>query len=160
MNIVVMRHGEAQAHSRDGDAARTLTDRGMQQAQRAGRCLRECGVVPDEIWFSPYRRALQTAELVLESLNTVCSRSCEALVPEADPAQVLHIISRCAVDTLLLVSHQPLVSHLLSRLSGLDRFTIPVLAPASMVLLQAPEALPGCFEIHWQRHSPDFAAVS
>lgn len=153
-----MRHGEAEGHSPDGDAGRNLTPRGREQAERAGRCLAGLQSPPSRLWASPYRRAQQTAAAVGLSLPAAACETVDFLVPEADPAEVMAALAQAPDDNLMLVSHQPLVGSLVARLAGLAPFAAVPMAPASMVLLTAQDALPGCFDLVWQRHSPDFEA--
>lgn len=156
MKLIVMRHGEAEANSPQGDAGRALTDIGHQQTRRAGQILAEEGVVVDALWVSPYLRARQTAENVQQSLEVASQRVVEDLTPEASVPTLVDAIAGCRHDTLMLVSHQPLVGSLLAALSGQDPRTVPMMATASMVLLQAELAYAGGFDILWQRHRPDF----
>ena len=163
MKILIMRHGEAESLSRAGgiDAERNLTDFGRRQAQQAGRCIEQSGFVPDAVWVSPYRRAQQTATGFLESFAGIASETLTALVPDAAPAQLLDSLAQrspvdSGIDNLMLVSHQPLVSFLVAGLSGLQPYAVPGMNPASMVMLECDQPLPGCCNILWQRHSPEF----
>lgn len=156
MKILVMRHGEAEHYAAGGDAARRLTQRGQQQVFAAGRCLQNLGFAPEQIWVSPYLRAQQTADGVQESLTVPARLTSELLTPDADISALVADITAISCSSVMLVSHQPLVSYLLARLSGEDTYRVPALTPASMVLLEAEEPLPGCFDILWEKHAPDF----
>ena len=164
MKLLIMRHGEAQTHAAD-DAQRRLTDYGREQAQRAGQCLTQQGFVPDQLWVSPYTRAQQTAQEVLQTLvvadgHTVEQQTLEILVPESSTTAVIESIGKSRCNAILIVSHQPLVSALLGALvygdTAAARHRGPPMAPASMALLQADERLAGCCDLLWLRHAPNF----
>ena len=161
MRLLIMRHGEAEsAFSLDrSDAERRLTERGHLQARQAGRVLAEAGFAPSQLWASPYQRTQQTAADVIASFPGLQAKTNEALVPDNRPAGVLDQLAEYNTDSLMLVSHQPLVSLLVAKLTGQDQYRVPSMAPASMVLLEAEHLLPGCCEIVWHRHAPDFAAL-
>lgn len=156
MQLIVMRHGEAEGFTVNGDAQRNLTHFGNHQALVAGRVLSDNGVDIQELWVSPYNRAQQTAAGVLSSLTIPQQKTLPYLTPESSVSQVLDQIAQSAVQKLMIISHQPLVGDLIASLSGVQRHAAPAMATASMVLLEAEQALAGCFDIVWQRHSPDF----
>lgn len=118
MKLFVLRHGRAEPHRTD-DASRALLDSGRadvraivsRQAPLLGRPL---------IWSSPYVRARQTAEIAADVLglrgHTIFTT--ENLVPEARLIALVEEIYRADVPSLLLASHQPLVSALLDHLCG------------------------------------------
>lgn len=71
----------------------------------------------DTILASPYRRAQETAQLVQTQLQLRRGVSTAAwLTPDDDPRQVLNFLAERTESTLLLVSHQPLVSQLIGLL--------------------------------------------
>ena len=161
MQIVIMRHGEAESGfaSGGGDAQRQLTETGHRQTVLAGERLQESGFAPEEIWVSPYLRTQQTATNVLQAYGSSDFLTQPFLVPDAHTAEVVDAMSTFSDKALLLVSHMPLVANLVSVLSGEDVYTVPAMAPASMVALQCEEPLAGCCDILWQRHSPDFVVT-
>lgn len=156
MQLIVMRHGEAEGFTVNGDAQRNLTHFGNHQALVAGKILVDTGVAIDELWVSPYNRAQQTAAAVMTSLPVPETKTLPGLTPDSSVNAVADLIARTDIDKLMIVSHQPLVGELIASLSGVSRYAVPMMATASMVLLEAEDVLPGCFNIVWQRHSPDF----
>jgi phosphohistidine phosphatase len=62
MDLILLRHGKAEASHPQGDAARALVDKGREQARRAGRLLQAAGLAPEIVLTSPLLRAVQTAE--------------------------------------------------------------------------------------------------
>lgn len=138
MNLLVMRHGDAEPYKgASTDAARALTGFGREQAKSASKKLLERRR-PDTVFISPYRRAQETAAIVLMELESgaaskrikpvdsdvdsparpIRSETMDWLTPEADLAQVTQGLSEVDAPILLLVSHMPLVSVLTSYLCG------------------------------------------
>lgn len=114
MKIWILRHGHAEAMAAS-DELRALTDEGRKDVLRVATQL--AAEPLQAILASPYRRAQQTADVVQQQLQTLRGVSTAAwLTPDDDPRQVLSFLTERAESTLLLVSHQPLVSKLISLL--------------------------------------------
>jgi len=107
----LLRHAEA-ADGRP-DEARPLTTRGIRDARAAGVALARLGVRLDVCLSSPKRRALETAELVCESLGV-------EVVPEPALAGVRYAPEDLAagIGDVLLVGHNPAISSVLCDLTG------------------------------------------
>ncbi|HXB74400.1 MAG TPA: histidine phosphatase family protein [Candidatus Acidoferrales bacterium] len=115
MQIYLLRHGIAE-ESRPGgsDSDRALTSEGREKLRRVLKQARRAGAVPSLILSSPYRRALETADVAVEVLGyggkVVRAR---ALVPEASPFDAWgEIRARRDEPAILLASHEPLMSAL------------------------------------------------
>jgi phosphohistidine phosphatase len=107
----LLRHAEAA----DGvpDDERPLTERGMRQAQDAGRALETLGAPIEACLSSPKTRALQTAQLACAPLGvevTVDRRLA------GEPLDVDDLIA--GLDDVLLVGHDPSFSLTLHDLTG------------------------------------------
>ncbi|MCR8922930.1 phosphohistidine phosphatase SixA [Dasania sp. GY-MA-18] len=155
MEIVILRHGQAEGYA-TSDASRNLTERGKADALRAGACLAELGLQFDALWVSPYVRAQQTAQQLLTSLPDLQIVSLDMLTPESDLKSVFDFIHRSGLQRVLLVSHQPLVSDLVAYMTEPNGYG-PAMAPASMACVENKHGLPGCGELRWLRHAPEFA---
>lgn len=109
--IWLLRHAEAA----DGqpDDQRPLTERGMLQAEAAGRALAYLGEQFDVCLSSPKRRALQTAELACEPLGVQVTVE-PALGGEPIDVRTITV----GLDSVLLVGHDPSFSLLLHDLTG------------------------------------------
>ena len=67
--LILLRHGESDWNAKNlftGWVDVALTDKGRDEAARAGRLLTEAGVLPDVLHTSLLRRAIATAQLALE----------------------------------------------------------------------------------------------
>lgn len=115
--LIVLRHAKAAQVPGSADAERPLTERGERDAGRAGRVLRELGLVPDLVLCSPSVRTRRTAELVLAELAPAAPVEYEREIYEAYADDLLELVRRTdpEVRTLLLVGHNPGV-HELTRL--------------------------------------------
>lgn len=119
MEIYLLRHAIAE-NARPGlkDAERAVTEEGRQKLKRVLERARGAGVKPDVILSSPYRRALETAEIAADSLKydgKIVQTS--ALVPDGNPRHAWEEIrSRKSESAILLASHEPLMSSLLAHL--------------------------------------------
>ena len=119
MDIFLLRHGIAEdAHAGQLDSERALTREGREKLKRVLKRAREGGAAPTLILSSPYRRAIETAEIAAESLDyhSEIVRT-QALIPNASPGDAWNEIrSHRGEDSVLLASHEPLMSALLAHL--------------------------------------------
>ncbi|MBC7974931.1 MAG: histidine phosphatase family protein [Myxococcales bacterium] len=123
MRIFLCRHGDAVPEEDVGsDRDRWLSARGREHARVLGRLLREQGVQPDMILTSPLPRAVQTGELLAASLDYLgIVTSLRALEPSAQPRVACNAI-RAAGESVLVVSHEPIISAIGAFLLGLPAF--------------------------------------
>jgi phosphohistidine phosphatase len=109
----LLRHAEAA----DGapDDQRPLTEKGIAQAEAAGRALRQLGENIDICLTSPKLRAVQTAERACEPLG-IPVRVEPAL--SGEPVDVPRLTA--GLGDVLLVGHDPSFSILLHELTGVQ----------------------------------------
>ena len=127
MEIYLLRHGIANdARAGEPDSDRSLTAEGKKKLRSVLRVASEAGVQPSLILTSPYRRALQTAQLAAEIFkyqgDLLRTRSLE---PSSRPDAVWEEI-RVHKDEaqILLAGHEPLFSGLTAFLLGCSGFQI------------------------------------
>jgi phosphohistidine phosphatase len=115
MQIYLLRHGIAE-EQRPGhpDAERALTSEGRDKLRRVLKRARAAGAGPSLILSSPYRRAIETADVAVEVLGyagkVVRTR---ALTPDASPFDVWEELRTHKDEpAILLASHEPLMSSL------------------------------------------------
>lgn len=150
MDLFILRHGEA-SYEASSDEERPLTLRGEAETRRI--ILNCAETIPGhcKIIASPYRRAQQTAAIVSELLQRPIEASWEALQPASRIDPVLEKINNSDFDSLLLVSHQPLVGLLLNQLAGLSPGQ-ESMGTSSLAYLSGDDALPSCMALQWLSH--------
>ena len=92
------------------------------------------GVTLDRLLTSPYRRALQTAELAVEVGIAPCLERCDLLRPAESPLALVH----CLQGRVGLVGHEPDLGQLACSLLGLMPGCLQ-LKKAGLVLLRRSE---------------------
>jgi phosphohistidine phosphatase len=136
--IDILRHGEAEPSSPDGDGARPLTDTGAARVRALARRLAAEGWAPDRVLASPLLRAQETGVLALAALPAAPQlETLNELVPEADPGDLAAALHRIGATRghLLLVSHMPLVA----RLCGFFCGRAEAFLPADLARLECPD---------------------
>jgi phosphohistidine phosphatase len=124
MNIFILRHGIAVERGTEGferDSERPLTGKGMRQLRTSAAAMKKMKLRFDLILSSPYERARHTAEIVADELKLEKRlKLSDTLKSESDPDIMIGEISRLKPmpENLLLVGHEPYLSHLISRLVG------------------------------------------
>src|SRR5438105_3235943 len=110
MEIYVLRHGIAEdGQAGQPDAERMLTAEGKKKLRNVLRVAAKAGVAPSLILTSPYRRALQTAEIAAEVLDYKGDLlRTKALEPGSEPRAVWEEI-RVHKDeaSILVAGHEP-----------------------------------------------------
>ncbi len=164
MQLYILRHGEA-AMQAPSDAARELTARGKEQTEALVQVLNQQQLQFELTLVSPYRRAQQTAAIVLDSIEqgSPLRETCDLITPEGSADRVIELLVDCNEDTILLVSHQPFVSDLINLLvngsgRGLQRF--PPMLTSSIASLTMDVVAPGCAKLEWLKSLPDFKNVA
>lgn len=149
MNVFIMRHGEAEAMAQT-DAHRELTPEGRSDITQMASSYRDALSQVDVIWASTYVRAQQTAAIMAEHLSKPIITQ-PFLPPSANPTEVLSALEASRHQTVLVVSHQPLVGVLVDGLAGLEagryRMTTSALA-----YLSTDVYANGCCELRWLHH--------
>ncbi len=119
MQVYILRHGIAEDVKPGGnDPDRALTNEGRKKLREVLRAAERADVVPSLIVTSPYLRAVQTAEVVIEVLGYANDLlRTEALIPSADPEDLWEEIRvHQGVMQLMLVGHEPMLSQLVAFL--------------------------------------------
>jgi phosphohistidine phosphatase len=122
MNIFILRHGIAVERGTEGfekDSERPLTGKGKRQLWTSATAMKRMKLRFDLILSSPYKRARQTAEIIAEELKLKKRlKLSDALKSENDPETVIGEIAglKPTPENILLVGHEPYLSHLISRL--------------------------------------------
>jgi phosphohistidine phosphatase len=112
--LVVMRHAKAE-HSASTDHARALAERGLGDAEAAGRWMREHGIAPDVALVSDALRTQQTWEQVAAGAGwetDVVVLSDALYAAGTDSAFDLVRDTAPDVRTLVVIGHNPTVGSL------------------------------------------------
>ena len=122
--IYLMRHGIAADREPGGssdDAKRPLTLEGKLKLRAIAKGLKRMAIEWDWVVTSPLKRAVETADVVVEELGSSAPRDlCEALVPGNSSAQkvISFLAQHPERSQVLLVGHEPSLSELASELIG------------------------------------------
>lgn len=150
MHLILHRHARAHARNPDtwpDDRLRPLTDDGRRIERRAARALVRVKIEPDLVLTSPWTRARETAEILVEELGLetdAVSTDALATAPDLEALQA-EIGIRPDESVIVLVGHSPWLEELASLLlcgsrgrmetdlpkSGAIGIAAPMLAPAA-----------------------------
>ena len=144
ISIYILRHGEATMDSAT-DAARPLTPLGKQQVQHSGQHLPPL----DLMVVSPYVRAQESADQIeavfaSQGLSIGRRQDSETLVPESSINAAMGWLEDVDATSVLLVSHNPLVTELTQVLTG-DRNVR--FGTGTLVHLRGDIIAPGCMRV-------------
>lgn len=114
MRIYLLRHGIAEDGIGKLDSERALTPEGKKKLHEVMKALRGADVKPTLVMSSPYRRALETAEIAIADLGYAGTlETCTALTPESNSRDAwAEVRTKKGEPEVLLVGHEPLFSSL------------------------------------------------
>jgi phosphohistidine phosphatase len=121
VEIYILRHGIAEtAKPGQPDEDRALTGEGRKKLRAVLKVAARAGLKPALILTSPYRRAVQTAEIAAETLNYQNEVApAQALEPGGQPEDVwTEIRAHPECRQILLATHEPLAGYLAAYLVG------------------------------------------
>lgn len=136
MQLLVLRHGIAEAFGADGsDASRHLTREGVEKTRTAAKGLAFLGPRPVKILTSPKTRAVQTADILGEVFD-VKPQVLRSL-GEASAAKILADLAKHRKDVVCIVGHEPVLSRLIELACGAE-------APGGFIEMKKA----GCASLH------------
>jgi phosphohistidine phosphatase len=154
MKVFILRHGQAEAQITT-DQARQLTSKGRSDAAAILKARVANLNSVAQIWASPLVRAQQTAEIAAVHFPQLNIQTTNLLVPEASPQALIDwlgaIESADIHQSILLVSHQPLVGTLVNRLCGKPEDYFPM-GTSSLAAVDLPMIAAGMGELLWLDH--------
>jgi phosphohistidine phosphatase len=126
MRLVIVRHGRAIERDDPNcppEAERYLTDEGKKRTRQVARQLAAVGLTGDRLLSSPYRRALETAEIFCRELGLPVKSidTTKALLPDAPATAFLSELRALDAKHVLCFGHAPHVDRLVARLLGSRR---------------------------------------
>lgn len=120
MQIIFMRHGEA-VYKAANDGVRPLNELGKRQAFSTGEQLKTWlgSHQIDKILVSPYLRAQQTMEQVIQAAGLQAPiEEIDGLRPACNARDALEVIGDKAGECTLVVCHMSIVAFMVSILTG------------------------------------------
>lgn len=136
--LYIVRHGEAEPLTKE-DHLRALTEHGQWEAKRTALWLKTQVNEFSHTFASPYKRAQQTKDIILNFGPETKTEAVENLLTPEGSAGVAMDFLLAAVDTvnekdqhILCVSHMPLVSYLIGELTGYT----PIMATAGVAQIK------------------------
>jgi phosphohistidine phosphatase len=140
MKIYIMRHGQAGLYA-NSDAERELTGTGRQQSVDMANWLSAIEPTLDCVLHSPYVRAAQTWQVIGNFFTANKVEVCEDITPYGDAEFIADYVRALGAqhnyDTILLVSHLPVVSYLTAALTNGNQ--MPAFATSAIACLELDE---------------------
>lgn len=139
MKAVFFRHGPAAPRGAAGvsEEERPLTPEGRRKTAQAAKGLRALDLGIDAIFTSPLARALQTAEILGETLRLKV-KSADLLRPETAARRLLAGLRDLGAACPLLVGHEPLLSSSVALALGGAVHASIELKKAGLALVEFP----------------------
>ena len=161
MLIYVLRHGIAEeAAPGSSDEARALVPEGSRKLRSVLRVAKAAGVSPSIILTSPYKRAVQTAQLAAETLSFEGELiQTKALAPESSPEQVWgEVRLHKHASEVLLSGHEPLLSQTIAFLLAAPSLQVD-LKKGALACVQIDRFGAQPFVRHWNGKHGHLACV-
>lgn len=119
MQLIILRHGKAEAKGHKKDFDRELVERGFEQARKAGKLLKATGHLPDIVLTSPLVRARQTAEAFCESAGIDGPIVQDWIASGMHPETALSELKAFAEHRrVMIVGHEPDLGDLIGWICG------------------------------------------
>ncbi len=133
MNIFLIRHGKAEpASPAKKDIDRELTEEGRSIINRSVGFWKNGIISFDFIITSPFKRAVQTAEIIAELMNYKNDLIIDnVLSPGSSTRSVIQLAEVLIGDNIALVGHQPDMSYHISSLASNSQVNLKF-SPASI----------------------------
>lgn len=167
MDLYLLRHAIAVEHGAPGyekDSNRVLTPKGTKKMRRAAEGMQAMELSFDIILSSPFARARQTAEIVAEVFDAMKSLEfTDSLAVGGDPEELIGLINTkySAVQSFLLVGHEPYMSSLISLLVAGDQSVTVTMKKGGLCKLTIDMLRHGqCATLEWLLSPAQMALMS
>lgn len=141
--LILLRHAEAEVSSlTEKDITRPLSARGLEVAGRMAVKMKALGAAPGLVLCSSATRTHQTAQIFMKVLQTApeCLHLDEQLYnayPDTLEAKLSKLADAGNVSEVLLIAHNPGISHLAFQLSRYhSRNVLRTLTPAGFAMFE------------------------
>jgi phosphohistidine phosphatase len=125
--IYLVRHGIAEdAQLLRPDSERILTEEGREKMHRIGKRLQQIGIKPHLIISSPYKRAVETADILVEELGYTGERFQDNRITPSGRYEAFSALFQeyKSFREIMFVTHDPCVSFLVGSLCNGNNFNI------------------------------------
>lgn len=132
------------------DFERPLNERGLRTATFMGSIMKQRELAPSIIISSPAKRAITTAELVVEASGLNVNILSDERVYEASPHRLLEVVSSISGDhpSSMIVGHNPGVEGLIRVLTGIvEPMPTAALAVLDLNIEKWPDAAAECGDL-------------
>ena len=138
--LILLRHAHAEsAGAGEDDAGRPLSATGREEAQAAGKWLREHGIHPDRVLCSPTTRTRQTWEAADAELKSGVAARFEPSIYDATPGTLIELAdANRDAPRLLLVGHNPGLEQLVALLHSGQSGDYRGMPPGAVAVLGLP----------------------
>jgi phosphohistidine phosphatase len=119
--IDLVRHGEAEPSSPEGNSGRRLTPAGEAAVRALAARVAASGTLPSRVFASPLKRAQQTAHVLIVALGIGSDpETIDELDPDYPSQEVIEALEARGITSghVMLVGHMPQLDHLHSLLTG------------------------------------------
>lgn len=142
MNLVIMRHGQAESRNRghESDADRNLTDEGREKLKNFIAMINPWFPKPEKIIISPTRRTQQTAEILCNTLKIKpLIIFTNPLIFNGSAGEIISFLEEESLpENLWIIGHQPTLGQFLCALIGLDVFKGFQFKPGDCAFIKFP----------------------
>lgn len=143
MNLVIMRHGQAEARNRshDSDADRNLTKEGSETLKNFISTIDPWFPKPEKIITSPTRRTQQTAEILCKHLKiSPFIVLTDPMILNGSAGEIISFLEDESLpENLWIIGHQPTLGQFLCALIGLDVFKGFQFKPGDCAYVKFPD---------------------
>lgn len=146
MLLYLLRHAIAEDRA-ESDSVRELTPKGLDQARSIAIKFSQRSPQLDRVICSPYARAQQTAASMMPLFPELDLTLDAGIAPDGDVYGVMDAIEGYDLQQVLLVSHNPFLSNLLSVLVDGTMETHRPVDNATLHCVSMDVVAPGCGEI-------------
>lgn len=137
--LLILRHGQAESDSPEGDRGRPLSPRGRSEVARVGAYLKEQGLMPDLALVSAATRTRQTWQVLCAGWGTSPDAQIEPDLYLAEAATALECLRLAPPHcrSLMLVGHNPGLSDLCVQLARPE--SVDGMVTAGLVIFDVSE---------------------
>ncbi len=151
--ILIMRHAKSSWADRSlEDIERPLNDRGIRDASKMGRWIREISKLPKIIYCSTSKRTIQTADIFMKAAGGDIPIRYEEKLYNGFLEDILNILhyAQNNVNRIMILGHSPYMEESISFLCSNNNLVLKMVT-ASIALLKT--------EVSWQKLSGNLAVL-